>query len=62
MLFDYVRYAPLAVFPLDEWPTSLSASGAVPMLAVGGASGTVKLIEYLSEPERRVAYPRLESP
>ena len=51
MLFDYVRYAPLAVFPLDEWPTSLAACTAAPLLAVGGASGTVRLIEYLAEPE-----------
>ena len=36
--------------PLDEWPTSLAACVSAPLLAVGGASGTVRLVEYLAEP------------
>ena len=37
--------------PLDEWPTALAVCPAAQLLAVGGASGTVKLVEYLPEPE-----------
>ena len=46
LLLDYVRQAPLAMLPLDEWPTSLCACVAAPLLAVGGASGTVKLVDF----------------
>ena len=51
ILFDYMRYAPIAVIPLDEWPTSLATCAAAPLLAVGGASGGAKFVEYLAESE-----------
>ena len=51
MLFDIARHTPLSYHTLDEWPTCLSASPSLPLIAVGGASGTLKLVEYLAGPE-----------
>jgi hypothetical protein len=38
------------VVPLSEWPTSLSACTVSPLLAVGSADGTAKLVEYRAAP------------
>ena len=53
LLYDYVACVPLARLNLDEWPTALAACPEAPLLAVGGASGAVKFVEYLPEPETR---------
>ena len=49
-LYDFVARVPLASLALSEWPTALAASDAAPLLAVGGASGAVQMIEYLPSP------------
>ena len=49
LLFDYMEGAVLASLSLDEWPTALAASDELPIVAVGGASGAVKIVEYLPD-------------
>jgi len=49
-LYDFLQRVPVAALSLDEWPTSLAACDCAPLLAVGGASGAVQLIEYLASP------------
>ena len=49
-LYDFLQRQPLAALALDEWPTSLAACDVAPLLAVGGASGAVQLVEYLQAP------------
>ena len=51
VLYDTERDFPLSAFPMDEWPTALAACAAAPLLALAGASGKVKLLEYLAPPE-----------
>ena len=51
VLYDYVQHAPLAYLSLSEWPTALAVCPHVPLIAVGGASGKAKMIEYRPQPE-----------
>ena len=51
MLFDCHRYTALAYFPLSEWPTAISTCAVAPLISIAGASGSVKLLEYLADPE-----------
>ena len=53
LFYDFVQRSPLVAVPLQEWPTALAFSHAAPLLALGGASGRVKLISF----EEHALYP-----